>query len=340
MGNIELRITWNDWLSVLLIGVIFSAFLSILGYFLLDFSWLQGAVFGTNLGFFITLFSLIFITSMNRFILPYAPKIWWNAIAALFSFSSGFLGSLGTYSLLHFTSVLMIPYFQDHPIQSASIIGVLTYLIGALIYRFVKARNEKESLDFLFIQSRLSSLETQLNPHFLFNALNSLAELIHQNPLKAEEAVLKISTFLRNTMGEKPLISLSEELSNVRGYIDLENIRFNEIITLTIQTDESVLARLIPKFSIQLLVENAIKHGMKSFNSSFNISIRITHSDTLQIRVTNDGDAIVNPAFGIGLSNLQERLTHLCQGKVILEQTNPPTYLIELKECHEPVDCR
>jgi len=334
----ELQITRNDWLSVLLTGVLFSAFLSILGYYLLGLGLMYGGGFGVTLGFFITLFSLIFVTTMNRFLLPNVSKPWWNSIAAVFSFLSGFLGTLSTYALLRLTPIPLVELFETHPYQSASLIGVLTYLIGALIYRFVKTRNEKEHIDRLFVQSRVSSLETQLNPHFLFNALNSLAELIHQDPYKAEEAVLKISTFLRNTMGERPLITLEEELRNVRDYIDLENIRFNGAITLDTQIQTDALKRPIPKFSIQLLCENAIKHGMKKSTEPFCITIEATQQKILRIQVSNNGKEITSPAFGIGLSNLQERLKHLCHGKLEIAQLSTPTYLITLKDCHEHID--
>jgi len=338
MGNIELRITLRDWLSVLLIGVSFSGFLSLLGYYLLGLEILHGAIFGIILGFFITAYSLLFISAMNHYLLPKITKLWWNSIAAFFSFLSGFLGTLSAYYALKLTGILMVSLFSTHPIQSASMIGILTYLIGALIYRFVKTRNEKEHIDTLFVQSRVSSLETQLNPHFLFNALNSLAELIHQDPVKAEEAVLKISTFLRNTMGEKALITLGEELQNVRDYIDLENIRFNGAIALNIQADEIVLKRPIPKFSIQLLCENAIKHGMQNRSNSFGITITAKQDKTLCISVSNNGSPITKTAFGIGLSNLQERLTHLCHGQLSIANLDFPTYLIELKECYEHTD--
>lgn len=338
MNKLELRITVRDWLSVLLIGVLFSGFLSILGYYILNLSMIHGLLFGITLGFFITLYSLIFISAMNQYLLPRVGKGWWNAIAALFSFLSGFLGTLCTYAVVETTSLSVIDLFRLHPLQSASIIGILTYLMGALMYRFVKIRNEKEHIDTLFVQSRVRSLETQLNPHFLYNALNSLAELIHQDPNKAEEAVLKISTFLRNTMGEKPLISLRDELRNVRDYIDLENIRFGGAITPLIEHDETALHRLIPKFSIQLLCENAIKHGFNTASSNFQIHISVINTEKLIIRVSNNGRPIQNTAFGIGLSNLQERFSHLCNGKLTIESLDPPTYILELKVCHENFD--
>lgn len=336
MGNIELKITWLDWLSVFIIGLSFAVLLSVFGYYLLALSPLDGALFGFVLGFFITAYSLVFITFMNRYLLPNIEKTWWNSIAAFFSFQAGFLGTLSTHSLLQLSHVKTIVLFATHPIQSSAIIGVLTYLMGALIYRFVKTRNEKEQIDSLFIQSRVRSLETQLNPHFLYNALNSLAELIHQDPLKAEETVLKISTFLRNTMQEKPLITLDQELNNVQSYIDLENIRFHSSIHLEIALEEKTRSMMVPKFSIQLLCENAIKHGMRGGPSPFRISVDARNeASKLIINVSNDGRPIISTHFGIGLSNLQERLSHLCEGNVAMLRKDPPTYQITLKEMYE-----
>lgn len=332
MGNIELRITWRDWLSVLIIGSSFSTLLSLLGYIILGLSPLQGGEFGLALGFFITTFSLIFITMMNRYLLPKIDKSWWNTIAAFFSFLSGFLGTLSTYYTVQYCGISTVHLFATHPWQSSSLIGILTYLMGALIYRFVKTRNEKEHVDTLFVQSRVRSLETQLNPHFLYNALNSLAELIHQDPIKAEAAVLKISTFLRNTMVESPLISLKQELQNVQDYIDLENIRFNGTIDLQVFSDPKLSSVLIPKFSIQLLSENALKHGMITSAHPFIITINIQKGDDISIDVSNNGKPITSSTFGIGLSNLQERLSHLCDGKLSIKSLDPPTYSIHLKE--------
>ncbi|MDD5716839.1 MAG: histidine kinase [Sulfuricurvum sp.] len=340
MGNIELRITPRDWISVLLIGMLFSTLLSGFGYYLLGLKPLHGGLFGMALGFFITLFSLMFITLMNRYLLPKIEKHLWNVIAAGFSFLSGFLGSLSTYEALQNTPLEIISAFSAYPYQNSSIIGILTYLIGALMYRFVKARNQKEHVNHLFIQSRVGSLETQLNPHFLYNALNSLAELIHQDPDKAEEAVLKISTFLRNTMHEAPLIRLEEELQNTHDYIDLENIRFGGSIVLNVDSASQFRSWLIPKFSIQLLCENALKHGMFRASDPFSISIRTYFDETLHIEVSNSGTPITSTTFGIGLSNLQERLEHLCGGKLSITRHEPPTYTITLKERHEHPDRR
>jgi two-component system LytT family sensor kinase len=334
MYNIELRIKAVDWLYILLIGIVFAMLLSSLGYVLLGLEWIQGAYFGGMLGFSITFFSLLFITFMNQIILPKIPKVFWLPLAVLFSFFSGFLGTLLSTVAADLLHIDLITLFKTHYIEIAVAIGILTYVVGALLYRFVKMRNEKEEVDHQYVQSRLRSLETQLNPHFLFNALNSIAELIHQDPNKAETAVLKVSTFLRNTMDEKALIPLSDELRNVRDYIELENIRFSGRIQMNI--DNTMPKIKVPKFSIQLLVENAIKHG---FIEKENLKISLFY-DKIQhsLIVQNNGKSLKNTNFGTGLTNLAQRLKLLCKGKIEITEIETPTFTIYLGDCYENSD--
>ena len=334
MYNIELRIKAVDWLYILLIGIVFATLLSSLGYVLLGLEWLQGAYFGAILGFSITFFSLLFITYMNQIILPRISKVFWLPLAIFFSFLSGFLGTLLSTVSASFLHIDLIPLFQTHNIQIAVAVGVLTYIVGALLYRFVKMRNEKEEVDHHYVQSRLRSLETQLNPHFLFNALNSIAELIHQDQNKAETAILKVSTFLRNTMDEKALIPLSDELRNVRHYIELENIRFSDRIQMEIGDDMPRVE--VPKFSIQLLVENAIKHGFKD-KEVLNISLMYNKTNNSLV-IQNNGKSMKNTHFGTGLTNLAQRLKLLCKGRIEITDKERPTFTIYLGDCNENSD--
>jgi len=165
----------------------------------------------------------------------------------------------------------------------------------------------------------------------LFNALNSIAELIHQDPNKAETAILKVSTFLRNTMDEKALIPLSDELRNVNDYVELENIRFSGKIQMHI---EEPMPRLkVPKFSIQLLVENAIKHGFVD-KKMLKISLSYDKNQNRLI-LQNNGKAMKSTKFGTGLTNLAQRLKLLCKGKIEITDTQNPTFTIYLGDCHE-----
>jgi len=337
MYDIELRIKVRDWAYILLIGVLFGSVLSSMGYWLFENPWIDGALFGMLTGFTITLFSLAFISFMNQRILPNVRKRYWLLLAIFFSFLAGFFGTLISIEAASLTGIGVIGLFREKEIEIATGIGILTYIVGALLYRFVRMRNEKEEVDRHYTDSRLRSLETQLNPHFLFNALNSLAELVHQDSDKAEAAILKLSAFLRNTMGEKPLIGLSQELANVQAYLELENIRFAECIRFT--CTKPVPPWQIPKFSIQLLAENAIKHGLVTPEGRLNITVTFDLSRRCVI-VSNDGAPIRASASGIGLSNLDERLQLLCGGRLEVAASDPPTFHLFVGECNEDPDRR
>jgi len=336
MYNIALHIKSRDWVYILLIGILFGMFLSSLGYILLEKSLVDGAIFGIIVGFSITLFSLVFISYMNKNILPKLKEVYWLPLSILFSFLSGFLGTILGTTLAKAAHLELIDAFENQILIIALLVGVLTYIVGALLYRFVKMRNQKDFIDHQYVQSRLRSLETQLNPHFLFNALNSIAELVHHDKDKAEAAVLKVSSFLRNTMNEKALLSLPNEMKNVRDYVELENIRFSGKIHLFMP---SVVPRwCVPKFSIQLLVENAIKHGFNIHNKTLNIWLSFDENEK-RIVLKNDGNSMKSLKFGVGLSNLNQRVELLCGGRIVVHETKEPTFYIYLGECHENFDC-
>lgn len=337
MYNIALDIKKQDWFYILIIGILFGMFLSGLSYILLDFPFMDGAIFGTMLGFSITLFSLLFISYMNKNILPKLPEVYWLPLSMLFSFLSGFLGThLGVFEAKLF-SIELIPAFQEQIVLISIIIGILTYIVGALLYRFVKMRNQKDFIDHEYIQSRLRSLETQLNPHFLFNALNSIAELIHHDKDKAEMAILKVSSFLRNTMNEQAVLSLKDEIKNVKEYLELENIRFSDKIKFNIEGE--VPHWCLPKFSIQLLVENAIKHGYNPQKTFLTLSLSFDNEKKI-VMLSNDGLSMKSKKFGIGLSNLNQRVELLCKGKIQIIDMQTPTFHIFIGECYENTSCR
>lgn len=333
MYNIALHIKTKDWLYILLIGIVFGMLLSALGYGLFQFSLVDGAIFGIILGFTITLFSLIFISNMNKKILPSIKEIYWLPLSILFSFLSGFLGTYVGVFLAQKINIELIPAFESELVFISVAIGVLTYIVGALLYRFVKMRNQKDVIDNEYLQSRLRSLETQLNPHFLFNALNSIAELIHHNPQKAELAILKVSSFLRNTMNETALLNLKDEIDNVKDYVELENIRFSQKIQLHLPSKYPQWK--IPKFSLQLIVENAIKHGFIHTNDTLNIWVSFDQNER-KIIINNDGRRMKSNKFGIGLNNLKQRVELLCHGSVEVDKKKDEvTFYIFLGECSE-----
>jgi LytS/YehU family sensor histidine kinase len=224
-----------------------------------------------------------------------------------FSFLSGSLGFLCSFLIAYLFEMDITTFLLPFVVYISATIGFLTFLIGLILHQFISMKYKNENIRRLMMEGRLKSLENELNPHFLFNALNSVSELIYCEPKKAENAVLEISQFLRNAITKESVISISEELSMVNTYINIENIRFQNKIKLTIKGDET--STLIPKFSIQLLVENAIKHGFTGNNLDINIEI----SDR-DIVVQNNGKIPKSINCGIGLNNLKNRLKLLDVG--------------------------
>jgi LytS/YehU family sensor histidine kinase len=186
---------------------------------------------------------------------------------------------------------------------------------------------KNESIKNEILEMKIKTLENELNPHFLFNALNSMSELVYIDQAKAETSILNLSKFLRNAINKKSLIDIEEELQMVQTYVDIENIRFENKIKLIVVRNDNTQSIKVPKFSIQLLVENAIKHGYNSKN--LEITIQVTKIDII---VSNNGTkpSIVN--FGTGLSNLSKRLDILNIGKLQhkIDDTKT-TFIITLK---------
>jgi LytS/YehU family sensor histidine kinase len=337
----ELEIKFVDWIYILFLGTLISLSLSAFIYIVANLNWVHGIFFGATLGINIAILSMIFITFSNRIILPKVPKSLWRFIAMIFSFSAGFFAFLLTNNILSLANIEKIEIVENKIYLFSSIIGAITYLIGALMYRFVEMRNEKLKIESLLVESRLKSLNTQLNPHFLFNSLNSVLGLMYLNFDQAEKMIIEISKFLRSTMEERDIVSIEEELKMVERYIYIENIRFGEIIKLENSIEKRTLEIKVPKFSIQLLVENALKHSNIKQFKNFKIEIEIKSlKDRTFITVSNSGKPPKSIKFGTGLSNLEERLNYLFNGKVyFLKDVNSKiSFKIEIGNRNENIN--
>ncbi|MCC5924721.1 MAG: histidine kinase, partial [Crocinitomicaceae bacterium] len=156
----------------------------------------------------------------------------------------------------------------------------------------------------------LKTLREQLNPHFLFNSLNSIRALVEIDPQNAKNAITTLSTLLRNSMqmGKKTKVLLTDEITLVEEYLKLEKIRFEERLDYSI-TINVIQEILIPPFIIQTLVENAIKHGISKSKEGGVISVNIDYQiNQLNITVKNTGELGPKNAIGIGLENTKRRL--------------------------------
>ena len=326
MESVELKIANKDWFYISIIGTLFGFFISLFFYFLNDlFHNFSTVFFGTFSAFIITMFSSIFISISNNHILPHLEKKYWYLVSFLFSFLSGALGFLFSFSVFYVIGTPITNLIEPYSVYLTLTVGYLTFLIGLILHQFISMKYRNESIKNLILESKLKALENELNPHFLFNALNSMSELVYQDQQKAESSILNLAQFLRNAIKKESLITLSEELEMVKTYIDIENIRFDNQIKLHIIA-KSDLDIKVPKFSIQLLVENAIKHGYET--KELNIYIKIEDN----ILVFNNGKLNDTLKFGTGLSNLADRLDFLNIGKLYFDGNDTMQFRIELKK--------
>jgi two-component system, LytTR family, sensor kinase len=304
MQTVELKIAPKDWLYITIIGAFFGFFISLCFYFVsYDLQNISTIVFSTGTAIFISLFAFLLITISNKFILPKVNKKFWYLISFVFSFLSGFLGFSFSFLLFSLGDFKIIYILSSFWIYISITIGFLTFLVGLILHQFISMKYKNEEIKTQVLETKLKALENELNPHFLFNALNSVSELIYQDQKKAESAVIEISKFLRNAINKESLISLETELSMVKTYVNIENVRFDGKIVLNIEDFSEYKNIKIPKFSIQLLVENAIKHGY--LGKVLNVDIKFPKD---KIIVQNDGKIAKIVKFGTGLSNLQKRL--------------------------------
>lgn len=193
----------------------------------------------------------------------------------------------------------------------------LFFILWSAIYLSYHLLNKSRQQEFRNLQLEasnneieLKTLRDQLNPHFLFNSLNSIRALIEEDPRIAKSAITTLSNLLRRSlnMGKHPKVTLEEELRLVKEYLELEKIRFEERLTVSIRVnaDQQIM---IPPFIIQTLAENAIKHGISNRNEGGELSILVDETlHTLVIHVSNPGYLKKAEAEGIGLVNTKRRL--------------------------------
>lgn len=194
--------------------------------------------------------------------------------------------------------------------------------------------------------ARLEALRAQLNPHFLFNALNAIVSLIDRDPAAAQTMTIRLADLLRATLaaGDVQQTSLREELDLTRRYLEIEQVRFADRLTVTWSIAPGLDDERVPTFALQPLVENAIRHGISRRPGAGRIEIVVAQRDAdLVLRVTDDGmglrpDAtpLTRPGAGIALRNLRARLERLHGASASLTLT-PGTVAGAVAEIRVPI---
>lgn len=174
-------------------------------------------------------------------------------------------------------------------------------------------------------EARLSSLSNQLNPHFLFNSLNNIRFMIHENPDRADKTITALSEILRYSLqsGREDQVTLGEELTIVRRYVDVAGLQLEGRLDFQLAVPESLTGCLVPPMCLQLLVENAVKHGIEHIKGPALLTVEASAgTDTLVLTVANPLPPDTGPnAEGTqtGLKNIEQRLHLLYGGAARLE---------------------
>ena len=191
--------------------------------------------------------------------------------------------------------------------------GIVAVSHAALYYRRYHERDAQ------LARARLQTLQTQLQPHFLFNTLNTITELVHRDPKSADQTIVRLGDLLRRALETEnsPEITLRQELEFTEKYLEIEKTRFHDRLTVNFVVEPETLDACLPSMILQPLVENAVRHGVNSRPGAGMIEIRAEHENgDLELKVIDDGAGIARssgdaPREGIGLSNTRMRLRQL-----------------------------
>ncbi|HTX88621.1 MAG TPA: histidine kinase [Bacteroidales bacterium] len=226
------------------------------------------------------------------------------------------------YSILTaiFSTNVRYVVFLSGSIPYRIISGLFFYILVVFgYYLLLYNRNLQEKilaetrLNELLKEAELTNLRSQINPHFLFNSLNSISALTISNPENAREMIIRLSDFLRYSVSSSStaFTELGNELSNIRRYLDIEKTRFGEKLVYEMKVDPAHMNYPVPVMILQPLFENAIKHGVyESVNQVKIVMDSLPCDDCLEVRIVNDFDPEAPPrkGAGIGLKNIRERL--------------------------------
>ena len=188
---------------------------------------------------------------------------------------------------------------------------------------------EKQAMEIRLQESQISIMLSQIQPHFLYNTLNSIYQLCETNPMRARSLVNSFSEYLRNnlsTLEEPGLITFETELSHVNTYLDIERVRFED--TLEIEYDIKCVDFSLPVLTVQPIVENAVKHGTskKRGGGTVRISTREDkESYIVEVFDTGCGFDLAKPKNDgkrhVGIENVKQRLSNMCGGSLSIEST-------------------
>lgn len=337
---------------LLIIALFCIPFLSY--FFLLCHYWEFGYIGSGQLvknltaGSFVTFAILIPTINILRFIelLIYRTSKRKTQRTLLIFLSTGILPFISLFLLIFFNTDKRL---DSSEIKAFSIVFIVLMTIAAfralISYFFMKEKelvfaNEAKlsNLRELKTKAELNALHSRINPHFLYNSLNSIAGLAHDDATKTEHMALSLSKLFKYSINKEKSdwTTIQEEMEMVQIYLDVEKVRFDERLKYSLHYSKELEDLKIPRFIIQPLVENAVKHGTSKSTKNGEIAVSVTHQDkTISITVSDNGSSFpkdIEPGFGI--QSIYDKLEILYPEKFELSFINEPQkqVLIHLKQ--------
>jgi two-component system, LytTR family, sensor kinase len=232
--------------------------------------------------------------------------------------------------IVHFIYSLFENYTLDSDTIATILLDTVAYLVIFIfwaaiyfLYHYLDSNNKSLKFEAAVNEMQLNQLKSQLNPHFIFNALNSMRALVDENPSKAKIAITQLSNILRKSliMDKLRVVDFNEELNTVKDYLALESIRFEERLRVSYDIDKNSENFQIPPMMMQTLVENAIKHGVSNLIDGGEVElIAYVKEFFLFIQIRNSGQLVNGVAKkpkqgGYGLANTKQRLKLIYGGE-------------------------
>lgn len=333
----------NRWLYANLNGILIGiAIALVINFFTVAFS-------DQPVGFKELLISMMFsvlislsisnIICFNEYLLSKTFKRLWVAIIGYYGAS--LIGMTVGHELSHFILSRVLNYeykigshFSDLLYSLTITVIVCTILFA---YETQKGRYDQKlqqqelevlKLKQLKTQAELQILQSKINPHFLYNALNSIASLIHQDADKAEDMTIKLSRLFRYSINapQDNFATVQDELEIVNTYLDIEKVRFGDRIEFVVYADEHLLKEQIPRFLIQPLVENSLKHGLSNMAKYGRLEVNISLlNGKIILKVIDNGTHFPEELIsGYGLQSTYDKLSLLYQDRYEIQLNNLP----------------
>lgn len=333
--RLKCEFSWNDIKRLLGAIFIIGLFLSLFFVSLNDSNWLLQVGSSFIFTFFIatSIFMVLAIAGPQK--ITGKPKRYLTM--GFLILIGGWIGafiSVGVFYIISGYKINMNPsWFLTNTVLSlffgATCTGYfeLRERLEAAVKKLAEKEVNEQRLLRLKTKAELEALRAKVNPHFLFNTLNSITSLIPVEPKKAEEMVQKLSSLFRYTLeaSKHEFVKLKDELEVSQEYLEIEKTRLGKRLDYSIEMDESLADFLIPGFIIQPLVENSVKHGIAPLKSGGQINIQCTkNANTCQIEISDNGSGLPLSADGngFGLSGVKERLALYYGDKYQFEISN------------------